>query len=81
MKFKLRIYSLISSGAYAQYYYAMGLAFLVFNISALVATIFPFAIAKRIGCTLLLIGTLLSSFIMIQVQAIVIVDARAYSGT
>ena len=35
---------------------------------------------KRVGCALLLVGTALCSFVMIQVQAIVIVDARAYSG-
>lgn len=58
----------------------MGIAFLIFNIAVLVASIFPFVLAKRVGCALVLVGSLLSTFIMIQVQAIVIVDARAYSG-
>jgi len=58
----------------------MGFSFIIFNIGTLIASFFPHPMVKRVGCALLLVGTALCSFVMIQVQAIVIIDARAYSG-
>jgi len=66
------------TGDYARYYYVVGVIFTIWNLVALVVSVVPQSIVQRVGYALVLIGTLISSFIMIQVQYLSLETGTAY---